>query len=434
MKYFKYIQCKKCQKENFIGVHGETISCENCKELILLNKSDIYIIVPCRDCKTRNKILLSRITIKQTISCGTCQKHFDSEIKEFLDSESQDSEFTNKEEFNRKTEISNKSQNEDLEEFLSSTKPEFMLALFILTFALIYFNQPAHALWYKSSLVSIGVALLSIPVSIFLEYIILWFAAILSRIVFYGIIGFVLLSLFFSAREDQNNKLHTFAKIKSLLNYNFSIPESFPTSRQLPITQKEQNYKNPEQEIRKLIEAYGYKFDNPSVVYRSEGYKSFKNAYYYIKRYGFFSKRLVAEIINNSPSDLESDCVLDLNFDQINGNHYKRAYELVEQDNSKLLQAYTNVLSELYEETNSMDSDPVKNLCQLHLGYCKWESYLISTGDYKTAIAYSSSLSQPYKMSRKNNAEPFLFNVADQCGKTKHAGLIWIKPSEFDIE
>jgi len=392
----------------------------------------MYIIVPCRDCKTRNKILLSRITIKQTISCGTCQKHFDSEIKEFLDSESQDSEFTNKEEFNRKTEFSNKSQNEDLEKILSSTKPGFIITLFILTFVLVYFNQPANALWYKSILVSIGFALLSIPIVIILELILIFLAAILSRIVFYGILGFVLISLLISAMDNRGNKLQRIFKIKPLLNNNFSIPKNIPSYRQSPSNHEKQDLISYEQEIRKSIEGYGYEFDNPPVVYRSEGYKSFQNASYYIKRYGFFSKRLVAEIIKNSPSDLESDC--DLNFDQINGSHYRRAYELVEQDIRNLSQAYKSVLSKLYEETISVDSDPVKGLCQLHTGYCKWESYLISTGDFNTASAYSYSFSPTYKMSRKNNADPLLFNVGEECGKTKHAGLIWIKPTEFEIE
>ena len=273
----------------------------------------------------------------------------------------------------------------------------------------------------------------SIPAAIILEYAIFFLAAVLSKIVFYGIIGFALISLFVFAKDEPENIFHGIVKNISRPTYSYRLPKSFPFSNRFPSNpKKEQNSNNPEQEIRKSIEGYGYEFDNPSVVYRSEGYKSFQNASYYIKRYGFFSKRLVAEIIKNSPSDLESDC--DLNFDQINGNHYRRAYELVEQDNRKLLQAYTNVLSELYEETNSMDSDPVKNLCQLHLGYCKWESYLISTGDFNTASAYSYSFSPTYKMIRKNNADPLLFNVRDQCGKTKHAGLIWIKPTEFEIE
>ncbi len=431
MNYFKYIQCKKCQKENFLRANNETISCENCKELILFDESEIYIIVPCEDCKTRNKILLSRITFNQTVSCGTCRKRFDLEITEILDSENQDSEFTNQEDLSPKTESLKTNETEDLDELLSSTKPGFMIALFILTLVLVYFNQPANALWYKSTLISIGVAILSIPISIFLEYIILWLAAILSRIVFYGIIGLVLLSLFFSARENLNNKFHTLEKIKTLSKY--KLPKSFLFSDRFPSAlKKEQNSKNPEQKIRKLIEGYGYEFDKPSVIYRSEGYKSFQNASYYIKRYGFFSKRLVAEIIKNSPADLESDC--DLNFDQINGNHYRRAYELVEQDNRNLSQAYKSVLSKLYEETISVDSDPVKGLCQLHIGYCKWESYLISTGDYNIASAYSYSFSPSYKMSRKNNADPLLFDVGEECGKTKHAGLIWIKPTEFEIE
>ncbi len=194
-------------------------------------------------------------------------------------------------------------------------------------------------------------------------------------------------------------------------------------------TTKSYKYKNYtsnfEEIIRSEIQHSGHDFINHT-VYRSEGYQSFPRQEYFIKKYGFFSKRLVAEILDINSGSLANDC--DLDDGNVNGIFYQRAYSLISQ-NPRLLNKAKKILLKKMASEISRSPIPVEELCVLHTGLCMWESYLISTGSRNIASTYGG---KTYRIIPRN--DPLIFEVGKYCGETKDAAIIHISPNEYEIE
>ncbi len=173
---------------------------------------------------------------------------------------------------------------------------------------------------------------------------------------------------------------------------------------------------------------YGYEPDYHTILYRSEGYTSFPDQEYYIKKYGILSKRLAAKILDIEPSQLSNDC--NLNYERM-GEFYRQAYLKIDSDPDLLYLSYFELFSELKNLIiQNPNSDPIKDLCELHTGWCKWESYLISTGDLKTAYKYSG---KTYKFT-PISISSMSFDTNIYCGETKNAVILWISPWYYNIE
>ena len=114
------------------------------------------------------------------------------------------------------------------------------------------------------------------------------------------------------------------------------------------------------------------------------------------------------------------------------GFAYKRAYEIKEENNAYFQKVYYELLEESHELTiSSQNKNPIDALCNLHTGWCMWESYLISTASKSVASSYFGNT---FRMKPRYNSKALTFPTNQYCGVTEDAVLLWISPDDYEIE
>jgi hypothetical protein len=237
------------------------------------------------------------------------------------------------------------------------------------------------------------------------------------------------LLFFLHHKYTQSYTSNTFVKNTSSQNKAITQKESYKNK----LIEKVKSYRfhqktNYSEIIINYFQSHGYSHRPGDTLYRSEGYSSFPEQPKYVLKHGIFSKRLVAKLLKIPFNQMKNDCAL--NHEKM-GQEYEKAYQIKENNPVYFQQVY----EELLEEVNNLiqanqNQDPMDNLCNLHTGWCMWESYLISTGDASVASGYRGDT---YEFSPKSN-NPLTFATGTYCGATQNAVLLWIRPEDYYIE
>lgn len=178
------------------------------------------------------------------------------------------------------------------------------------------------------------------------------------------------------------------------------------------------------------LESRGYKHIPKAILYRSEGYPTFKDQPDYVLEHGIFSKKLVTRLIASVDSEYERELER-VDWKEF-GNFYKRAYEIKERKPDYFKETYEHLLHEVAIAASHHDNDLMDVLAKLHVGYNKWDSYLISTGNLKIAKNCEGVI---YKCTPNwILIPPLTFKAKNKVGATKNAVLLWISSDDYDIE
>ncbi len=463
-----YYNCNVCEKRTPVAVVNvdktQRFFCTSCEKEV--TRQDLFYYITCPECERKNKVP----AVAESVSCRKCKEdltHLTLDYKDLLNQPvSQEKNFSNRE-----------SNNQERISYFSSN---FIFMVFSVVFSIFLlsnqfgdmaivqasFNQLKNFSQYFFTNLIFSILLVGIFIY-FIVSLVDFLLEILIYTVLFGLLIFVIvflfgafifllikghtpsnLSFFDSIRYsaiigfifavvyilknhfiEQNLKLNIFLFIifPSLLFFTHS-KLTYQDNSISSYTRNSNYTKRLNTYIINYFKNYRYSHRPRDVLYRSEGYASFPNQSYYVLKHGIFSKRLVAKLLNIPIQNLQNDCKL--NYETM-GRAYERAYKIKEQRPAYFYKVYNELLEEVSSliQRNS-NRDPIKALCNLHTGFCMWESYLISTGDYNTATGYRGDT---YEFIPKSSSNPLTFYTGRYCGVTKNAVLLWISPDDYKI-